>query len=214
MLTEMQMFEACAASQLEAGMCSQADVDANRTALQAHLESGGNWSNFEGPPDSPASTQPQQVPPAASSPQQQTVPVDPADAAAFAGPQSPSEYRFGAVALGVETSLDQEIAFRNMLHQHEVPAFVGSEVGRLWNLACASPPDAVALEVGRQKCAITLQQAWGPDYEANLAAAQREVGRMAKTKPEIVQMLESSGLGNNAWLVQAIYRVARARGRA
>jgi hypothetical protein len=205
-ISDMQFFEACAASQLERGMCAPADVEANRTALQTHLDNGGTLANFPGPPDGPNSGAEQQ----ASS---QHVPVGPADQA-FVGPTSPAEYRFGAVAPGVETSLGQEITIRSLFHQHEIPAALGCEVGRLWNQACANPPDAVALEVGRQKCDLTLQQAWGDGYEKNLAVAQREVFRMAQTNPEIVGMLEASGLGNNAWLIQTIFNIARARGRA
>lgn len=211
MLTEMQILTAFGEAQVAAGHCTAADLAANQQALQAHLDNGGSLSNFEGPPDGPASAAapvpPQQAPPTPTAP-------DPADAAVFAGASSPAEYRFGPAPTGVETSLDQEIAIRNMLHQHEIPAALGSEVGRLWNQACANPPDAVAMEVGRQKCAITLRQAWGDGYKQNLALAQREVSRMAQTSPEIVGMLEASGLGNNPWLAMTLVNVARARGRA
>jgi hypothetical protein len=36
---------------------------------------------------------------------------------------------------------------------------------------------------------------------------------MAKTRPEVVQMLEDSGLGNNAYLIRSLYQMARARAR-
>jgi hypothetical protein len=37
---------------------------------------------------------------------------------------------------------------------------------------------------------------------------------MAKTSPNIIGMLDQSGLGNSPWLIQTLYHVAVGKGRA
>jgi hypothetical protein len=110
--------------------------------------------------------------------------------------------------------MEQDAGFRALFLQHQVPAAIGSEIGRLWNQAAAGPaPTAEQIEYGRQEGSAQLNRLWGEDMTHNLAVAQAEVKRMAQTNPEIVQMLEVSGLGNSPWLASTLYNLARARGR-
>jgi len=147
----------------------------------------------------------------------ETIPASdtgPSDLIAFQGASSPMDYDFGAPPLGAEQSLEQETYFRSLFVEHEIPASIGSQIGKLWNAAVANPPSDVQLEKSYEECNEALQRMWGDDAEKNLAVANREVARMAKSHPEIIQMLEVSGLGNSPWLASTLYRLARVRGRA
>jgi hypothetical protein len=61
---------------------------------------------------------------------------------------------------------------------------------------------------------VALHRLWGADTQKNLAIAQAEVQRLAKSNPNIVEMLDVSGLGNNAWLIASVVNMAKAKGRA
>ena len=139
--------------------------------------------------------------------------VDPLDALAFAPAASPSAYNFPPPPAGAQVSMEQATAIRAMLHTHEIPTPIGNEIGRLWNKALAQPPTEAQLERGRQDGHAALTKMWGQDTDKNLAIAQREVQRMAKTNPEIKEMLVQSGLGNSPWLASTLVNLARARGR-
>ena len=214
---DIPTFETMAGAMVERGLATPEQVTADRAALMAELglppqapaaaPSGagqGPTSNTLGAapaaPGQPGATAPQEV--------------DPMDALVFQGAASPQEYRFGQVPPGAEYNLEQESAFRTLFHQHEIPPAIGNEIGRLWNQAAAGPaPTEAQLEQGRQSGHVLLTKMWGEDMDHHLAMAQAEVQRMAKTNPEIVQMLEVSGLGNSPWLASTLYNLARARGR-
>jgi hypothetical protein len=133
---------------------------------------------------------------------------------AFQGANSPASYNFGQVPGGIEPSFEQEMSFRNLFHQEGIPASIGNEIGRLWNQATANPPSDAQMEQSRQECSVALHRLWGADTQKNLAIAQAEVQRLAKSNPNIVEMLDVSGLGNNAWLIASVVNMAKAKGRA
>jgi len=135
------------------------------------------------------------------------------DLLAFAtAPPSIAHYQFEPAPKGVETSIEQEVAMRHLFLESGIPAPVGAEVNRLWNQAILNPPSEIDRTLQGKAAQVSLEQAWGPDFQKNLAAAQGIVAQMAKTRPEVVQMLEDSGLGNNAYLIRSLYQMARARG--
>jgi hypothetical protein len=127
-------------------------------------------------------------------------------------PPSIAHYQLDLPPKGVETSLDQEIAMRHLFLDSGVPAHLGQEASRLWNQAILNPPSEIDRTLQGKAAQVSLEQAWGPDFQKNLAAAQGIVAQMAKTRPEVVQMLEDSGLGNNAYLIKSLFNMARARG--
>jgi hypothetical protein len=134
------------------------------------------------------------------------------DILAFAtAPPSIAHYQLDLPPRGVETSIEQEVAMRTLFLETGVPAGLGSEVSRLWNRAILNPPSDVDRTLQGKTAQVSLEQAWGPDFQKNLAAAQGIVAQMAKTRPEVVQMLEDSGLGNNVYIIKSLYNMARAR---
>jgi len=151
--------------------------------------------------------------PQAATPPAASGPVDPLDALAFTPAANPAEFNFGTPPQGVELSLEQETHFREMFVQYEIPKPIGDQIGRLWNQAIASPPTEAQLERSYQDGHAALSRMWGADLDRNLAVANAEINRMAKTNPEIKAMLRFSGLGNNAWLASTLFHLARARGR-
>ncbi|UQY83672.1 hypothetical protein [Ralstonia pseudosolanacearum] len=140
--------------------------------------------------------------------------VDEMSARAFAGEASPAAYRFEPAPQGAAVSLEQETAMRQMFHQHEVPQAMVSEISRLWNKALANPPDEAAGQRAYQESMAQLARTYGAERDNVLKVARSEVQRIAKTHPQIRDMLEVSGLGNNAWIASSLYQMARAKGRA
>ena len=212
---DIPTFETMAGAMVERGLATPEQVTADRAALMAELglppqAPAAAATSGQGPSSNTLGTAPAAPgQPGATAPQE----VDPIDTLVFQGAASPQEYRFGQLAPGTEYNLEQESAFRTLFHQHEIPPAIGNEIGRLWNQAAAAPPTDAQLEQGRQACSAHLNHLWGEDTPHHLAVAQAEVQRMAKTNPEIVQMLEVSGLGNSPWLASTLYNLARARGR-
>ena len=222
MAEDIGFFEIAASAMQAQGLVAPEQVHAERTAL--HLELGMEPPPAYVPPGATAPTPAQTLtaatlggePAAQGQAQPEAQPVDPLDALVFQGASSPSEFRFGALPPGVTATpegMKQEIEMRSFMHAEQIPASIGSEIGRLWNKAAAAPPTPEALEQGRQSGTAALTRLWGDDTQHHLAVAQAEVQRMAKARPEIIRMLEDSGLGNSPWLVSSLYSLAKARGR-
>jgi hypothetical protein len=127
-------------------------------------------------------------------------------------PETIAGYQFQPPPPGVETSIEQEVAMRTLFRESGIPSHVGSEANRLWNQAILNPPSEIDRTLQGKANRVALEQAWGPDFERNLAAAQSVVAQMAKTRPEVINMLEQSGLGNNVYIIRSLYNLARARG--
>ncbi|HJW72589.1 MAG TPA: hypothetical protein VJ486_06995 [Geothrix sp.] len=109
--------------------------------------------------------------------------------------------------------MEQELEMRTLFHEEGIPAGLGSEIGRRYNAALANPPSDTDLYFSRQTAATALQKVWGAHMEKNLEIAKGEVRRMAAKQPKIYQMLEYSGLGNDPWVIQTIFNIARGKGR-
>jgi hypothetical protein len=154
--------------------------------------------------------------PLAAAPAKPVVPegVDELTAAAFAGPASPTAYRFAPPPEGTKAAPEQELMVRQLFHEHEVPVSIGNEISKRFNAAAVNPPTEQQIEMGRQSAMVTLNKMWGEQTAANIAVANAEVMRMAQAKPEIIDMLINTGLGNDPWVVSTIYQMARAKGRA
>ncbi|MCA8254817.1 hypothetical protein LGM89_16205 [Burkholderia sp. AU31624] len=139
--------------------------------------------------------------------------VDPLNAAIFEAPTNPDAYNFGTVPANAQTDQAQDMAARQLFVNEGVPASIGNEIGRLWNAAATNPPTEGQRAIAAQQAETTLRRQWGEQFDSNIALAQREVQRMAKANPNIHNMLEVSGLGNNPWLISTIVHLAQARGR-
>jgi len=148
----------------------------------------------------------------------QTEPVDPFDVhtdAIWAGAQRPEEFNFGMPPMGVEASYEQDMQIRHAFIEHGVPAALGSQFGRMWHAAMASPPpDAIALELGQRACQAEMERMYGAEAQRVIDVARAEVCRIAKTTPQIFDMLDQSGLGNSPYLVSTLFNLARGKRRA
>jgi hypothetical protein len=80
-----------------------------------------------------------------------------------------------------------------------------SAVKILWNFG-------PKLEQGRQQAMATLTRTYGPARDANLALARSEIDRMAAKRPDLVDDLVRTGLGNSVYVVNALVALAKARG--
>jgi len=140
--------------------------------------------------------------------------VDPLDQQVFAGAKSPGEFNFGVPPAGVEVSVEQEVAMRELFVEHGIPASVGSFIGKLYNAALANPPTQEQMDRAYEDSHAQLSKMWGADTAKNLALANRFLDQVAKSRPEVKQMLKVSGLANNALVVSNVYSIAKARGLA
>jgi hypothetical protein len=138
------------------------------------------------------------------------------DAAVFAPPESPSSYRFDRLPAGVQHDLAQETFMREAFHAAGIPAPIGGQIDRLYSQAILNPPDPTRLEVERQKTHIQLEKTYGANAPEVVRIAQREFSAAA-ARPggqRLVEMAERSGIGNSFYLINSLYNIARARGRA
>ncbi len=137
------------------------------------------------------------------------------DALAWEGPASIAEYQFDAPLLaGMKPDFEQERAFREFFFDEGIPVGIAREFNRQAMLGVVNPPTPIQLELDRQQGLIALEKVWGADRDANLALANREVARLATKRPDIITILENTGLGNSPWLAQTLVNLARAKGRA
>ncbi|OIT11702.1 hypothetical protein BL241_11555 [Ralstonia solanacearum] len=209
MMSETEVHAVMGEALMSRGLATAEQVQADRASLEARIASEEPGAQ---PAPAPQPQQPGAVP-------AQAVPTKPTTddeltQIAFAGEAGPQSYRFEAPPRGVESSLEQEVTFRSFFHSEGLPQSIAGEIGRQWSKACANPPDAAALEMGRQQGMQALSRMWGAERDANLAIAQREVQRMAKGRPEIIAMLDQSGMGNSPWLAATLVHLAKAKGRA
>jgi len=162
-----------------------------------------------------AAAGPEEINPLATPPAKAAQPenVDPLDAMAFQGGDSPASYRFAPAPEGVQTDMQQEQAMRAMFHAEQVPVPIATEVSRLYADACKAPPTDEQVELTGRQTMVQLEKMYGADAKRLLDAARGEVQRMAAREPRLVPMLEQSGLGSNFYVINSLINIARARGR-
>jgi hypothetical protein len=203
---DIETHEIMSQALVERGVMTAEQVALDRIALETQLAGSVSPTAEPDAPTAPVEANAQTDLP--------TVPVDPIDAMVFAGPDSPQSYQFDPPPPGLVSDLNQEREIRQFFHAEGVPVSIAKEVNRLYGEGLLNPPNEQQLEQSRQSCMATLTKVWGSDRDKNIAVAQREVTRMAQTKPEIREMLDVTGLGNNPWLLQTLVTMAKAKGRA
>lgn len=170
-----------------------------------------------------ASTKPFQAQPA---PMGET-PLDRAAQAGSQGPASPSAYQFDSVpGVGPDPKLDPEgfkkhmestmrsdAEFRQFLYEEQIPVPIAKEINRLALQASKVPQTVQQREVAQQETMATLTRLWGADRDKNLSIVRAEVARMTASRPQVKELLETTGMGNNAWLITTLHNLATMRGR-
>lgn len=208
---DQETYDVMADALVSRGLMTPEQVTADRTRI-AELNGNQAGTQQPGKPDtSPAAEDPTSIFQGNSEEAAQL------DAAAYEGPSSPAAYDFsyfGAMPEGVEHSPEQETAIRNMYHAEGIPVAIGNEIARLYNAGLANPPTPEQRELNAQESMATLHKMWGDNTDKNIEIANRELVRMQEHLPNIDEMLEASGLENNAWLVATLVNLAKARGRA
>jgi hypothetical protein len=217
MADEIPMFmDAPEGSSADVGAAPAGAPMSDAQAMAAEMVTRGIWTADQAAEALAKSDNEEGFNPLASDPAKPVIPegVDELTAAAFAGPSSYADYRFERPPEGVEADPAQELMVRQLFHEHEVPVSIGNEVSKRFNAAAVNPPTEHQIEMGRQSAMVTLNKMWGEQTAANIAVANAEVMRMAQSRPEIIDMLINTGLGNDPWIVSTIYQMARAKGRA
>ena len=141
-----------------------------------------------------------------------------ADAAAFAGPDSPAAYLFAHAPQhlpeGLRYDANQELGWRNFLHQEGIPAVIGKELSRLATQGMLAKPQTEDQQsAGRSAAYAQLQWMWGPDTDSRLSAVNQELDRMEIVKPGLKAYLARTGLANSAWVAATLWNMAKAKGR-
>jgi len=150
--------------------------------------------------------------PAATQPPTQANPVDPMSAAAFEGPASPAAYQFEHLQ-GVQSDPQIERAMRNFFHSEGIPVPIAKQMNTMFTKAALNPPSEAQLAQSKQTALASLGKAWGADTQKNLDLANREIDRMENALPDLKAQLLQTGMGNDPWLIQTIFNMAKAKGR-
>jgi hypothetical protein len=202
-MDDAQVFEAMAAALVERGLATPDQVAADRAAQP-----------FSKPPESATAAQTTTVdttnlPAAAVDPQAAAL-----DQSVFAGPASPDGYRFIAPPNGFTHDPAQAAAVAAAFHDVGLPVSIARQADQLYNAALQAPPTEAQLESSRQQAHLTLARTFGDDSSKVIAVAQKEFLRLEAKAPQLRDMAERSGLGNNPMLIASLYHNARAKGRA
>lgn len=172
-------------------------VAADRAAIEAGVDTAA-----------PAVT-----PPAATQPPTPANPEYPMSAAAFEGPASPASYQFEHLQ-GAQSDPQTELAMRTFFHSEGIPVPIAKQMNTMFTKAALNPPSEAQIALGKQAALATLDKAWAGDTQKNLDLANREIDRMEKALPGLKAQLLQTGMGNNPWLIQTIFNMAKAKGRA
>ena len=134
-------------------------------------------------------------------------PADPSDglAAAVAAPDTAARYHI-AVPPDLQRDAELEAKARQWFHRAGLPqGAVSGIVQEYCRQLCA---DRSAEDSNRQQRALAeLAQEWGPDYPRKIAAARALVARCDGAE-ELAEILGSTGLGDNPWLIRTLATLA------
>jgi hypothetical protein len=133
---------------------------------------------------------------------------------AFEAPATPAGYRFDPVPQGVTYDPQQDIAMRGVFHDAGVPQAIAAQVDRMYAKAILNPPTASQLEQATQATHLQLTRTYGDEARTVVEVAQREFRAMAAKQPQLVEMVERSGMGSDFYVISSLYNIAKARGRA
>jgi hypothetical protein len=224
MLTEGQVLEGMISAMAERGIALPLEqVASDRAALAARLN-GEDAATFDprasSQPGSPQQQQPQAKPFTAdpNAGVQVTVQESPdlaaLDAVVFTAPPTPAGYKFDPMPGGFERDLKVETGVRAAFHASDVPVGIAAQVHRMWVKAMQNPPTQQEMDRAYQTGNLELHRMFGDQRENVLTVANDELTRMAVSYPPLKDMLKTSGLANNAWVVATLFNLARAKGRA
>lgn len=131
---------------------------------------------------------------------------------AFGDSVSPAAYNFPLPPASLEAmSTEEQVQFRQVLAESGIPAGLGNEMARRWNMAMLQPQDATALQISYQQASAHLREKFGADAEEIIKLARSEAKRITKHLPGVHDALANTQLGNDQWLVETLANIARAK---
>jgi hypothetical protein len=136
---------------------------------------------------------------------------DTADAAHFAAPARPEDYRFDMIPEALKHDPGLEAKARGWFHRAGLPAWFARNVVAEWNRRAANPPGGDAIEGDAVATEAKLRDAWGVAYDDRIAAAREVLAGL--DDPELMTLLDRSGLANSEYLIRQLVALAEHRQR-
>lgn len=135
-------------------------------------------------------------------------------AEAMAPPATPDGYELPGLNPGQQFTPEQTALLseaRNALHGAGLPASVAKLVAARVNDGLANPPNDIQRAHSSAACTTALRQAWQGDFDANLTAVRAHVQALAVKSPNLISWLETSGAGNDPWVIRSLFNSMQAR---
>ena len=127
---------------------------------------------------------------------------------AFAAPDGAERYHI-AVPPGMARDSALEAKARGWFHRAGLPqGAVNGIVQEYCRQLCAegAPADFASRQ---QRAQATLTEEWGPDYPRKIAAARALIAKSGGAE-ELADIFDSTGLGDNPWLIRTLAALAEA----
>jgi hypothetical protein len=129
-------------------------------------------------------------------------------ARAFAAPVSAERYQI-AVPPDMMRDAELEAKARQWFHRAGLPqGAVSGIIQEYCRQLCANDQSMDA--GGAQRIQAELAQEWGPDYQRKVEAARALVAKSGGAA-ELAEILGSSGLGDNPWLIRTLATLAESK---
>lgn len=135
-------------------------------------------------------------------------PGDPLDAIfgrALMPPESADQYDI-RIPRGIDRDAALETEARRWFHEAGLPQGLVNGIVEAYCRCLASESPAADAEAGAR---AELAREWGPDCERRIARAQSIIAR-CRDRAAIADILGTTGLGNDAWLVRSLAALADA----
>ena len=148
-------------------------------------------------------------------PEQEALPVEPPEAMpdVFTGETiNPTAYDFGGVQDGEEAMpLEMQVEIRNALAAEGIPVPIGNEMARRWNAVADREYSPEELELTSAREMSALQRLYGDQLPEIINLARSEADRLIARLPWIGDVLASTPLGSDSWVISTLANIASAR---
>ena len=134
------------------------------------------------------------------------------DSSHFAPPARPEDYRFDVLPDALQHDAALESKARGWFHRAGLPTWLARNIVAEWNRLAADPPTEAANESTAVATEHALRDAWGGAYDARISAARALLADL--NEPELLTLLDRSGLANSEYLIRQLAAFAAHRQRA
>lgn len=133
-------------------------------------------------------------------------PDNTAPAQHFESPEDPSDYRFETTPPALKPDPALEHKARGWFHKAGAPQWLARNVVSEWNRAAAHAEAGGNSEQQSATTEAALRRDWGDEVEAKLTKAKGLLKSL--DDPEVSELLNRSGLGNNEYLIRQLVALA------